>query len=45
MNYCTSPNRAYMASVLRTYAQILLRRTSDTLETLAEIGLKQKWRH
>ena len=36
----TSPNRAYLASVLCTYAQILLRRTSDTLETLYEMHLQ-----
>ncbi|MEA2033006.1 MAG: hypothetical protein U9N41_05425 [Euryarchaeota archaeon] len=33
-----SPNRAYRASVLRTFAQILLRRTSDTLGTLYAIA-------
>jgi len=33
----TSANRAYLASVLRTFAQILLRRTSDTLGTLYDI--------
>jgi len=33
-----SPNRAYLASVLCTFAQILLRGTSDTLVTLYEIG-------
>jgi len=33
----TAYNRAYLASVLYTYAQILLRRTSDTLVTLSEI--------
>ena len=36
MNYATSDNRAYLASVLRTFAQILLRWTSDTLGTLGE---------
>jgi hypothetical protein len=30
MNYYTLPNLAYRASVLRTYAQIPLRGTSDT---------------
>ena len=35
-----SPNRAYLASVLCTFAQILLRRTSDTLETLDAIGFE-----
>ena len=33
----TAYNRAYLASVLCAYAQILLRRTSDTLRTLGEI--------
>jgi len=33
----TSPNRAYQASVLLTFAQIPLRGTSDTLGTLYEI--------
>ena len=33
----TSDNRAYLASALRTSAQILLRRTSDTLNPLIEI--------
>jgi len=31
----TSPNRAYLAPCLRHYAQILLRRTSDTLKTFS----------
>ena len=35
----TSPNRAYLATVLRTSAQILLRRTSDTLKTLYELAV------
>jgi hypothetical protein len=34
----TADNRAYLASVLRTSAQILLRRTSDTLGTLYAIA-------
>jgi len=34
----TSPNRAYLASVLRTSAQIPLRGTSDTLGTLYAIA-------
>ena len=34
--YAPSPNRAYLASAYAS-AQILLRRTSDTLETLYEI--------
>ena len=34
----TSDNRAYLATVPRTFAQILLRRTSDTLGTLGVIG-------
>lgn len=32
----TAYNRAYLASVLRTFAQIPLRGTSDTLVTLSE---------
>ena len=35
----TSDNRAYMASLLRTSAQIPPRGTSDTLVTLSEIAL------
>ena len=34
----TAYNRAYLASVLRTFAQILLRRTSDTRQLLGEIS-------
>ena len=34
---CISANRAYLSSVLRTYTQIPLRRTSDTLNPLYEI--------
>jgi hypothetical protein len=37
----TADNRAYLATVLRTFAQILLRRTSDTLRTLDEILAKK----
>jgi len=38
MKLATSPNRAYLASVLRTFAQIQpIGWTSDTLETLGEI--------
>ena len=33
----TAYNRAYLASVLRTSTKILLRETSDTLETLYAI--------
>jgi len=33
----TAYNRAHLASVLRTFAQIPLRGTSDTLVTLSEI--------
>jgi hypothetical protein len=33
----TSNNRAYLASVLRTFAQIPLWGTSDTLKALGEI--------
>ena len=33
-------NRAYLASVLRTFCQILLRRTSDTFGTLNAIEEK-----
>jgi len=41
VNYSpTAYNRAYLASVLRTSAQIPLWGTSDTLETLSEIGLR-----
>jgi len=36
-----SPNRAYLASVLRTLAQIPLRGTSDMLEPLCEIAFKK----
>ena len=36
----TAYNRAYLASCLRYYAQIRLRRTSDTLETLYAIVSK-----
>ena len=37
-NYiAASPNRAYLATVLRTSAKILLRGTSDTLERLSEM--------
>jgi hypothetical protein len=36
----TSPNKAYLTTVLRTSTQILLRRTSDTLKTLGEIVLE-----
>jgi hypothetical protein len=36
-NRPTSPNKAYQAPVLRASAQILLRRTSDILETLSEM--------
>ena len=36
----TSPNRAYLAMCFRHFAQILLRRTSDTLETLYDIILE-----
>lgn len=35
----TSPNRAYLASVLRTSAQIPLQGTSDTLGTLSAIAI------
>ena len=35
-----SPNRAYLATL--RYAQILLRRTSDTLGTLSETALRKK---
>jgi len=42
----TAYNKAYLASCLRHFAQILLRRTSDTLGTLSEeftnLILKQK---
>ena len=38
----TSYNRAYLATVLRTSAQILLRMTSDTLGTLYEIDYEGK---
>jgi len=34
----TSANRAYLASCLRHFAQILLRRSSDTLGTLYDIA-------
>ena len=38
--WVTADNRAYLAQVLHTLAQILLHRTSDTLETLGEmVGL------
>jgi len=37
----TSANRAYLASVLRTFVQILLRRTSDTLGTLYNICISR----
>jgi len=37
MNYATSDNSAYLASAYAS-AQILLRRTSDTLRTLYAIG-------
>jgi hypothetical protein len=33
----TADNRAYLATVLRTSAQIPLRGTSDTLETLTNV--------
>ena len=36
----TSYNRVYLASCLRHSAQILLRRTSDTLGTLAAICMR-----
>jgi len=36
----TSPNRAYLASCLRHFAQIPLQEISDTLRTLAEMLLK-----
>ena len=32
MSIATSPNRAYLATCLRYFAQILFRRTSETLE-------------
>jgi hypothetical protein len=35
-----SDNRAYLASVLRTFVQIPLRGTSDTLGTLGETAQK-----
>jgi len=37
-NNGTSPNRAYLATVLRTSAQIHLQGTSDTPGTLSEIA-------
>ena len=37
LNRTTSYNRAYLATVLRTSAQIPLRWTSDTLEALSEM--------
>ena len=39
-NEGTAYNRAYLASVLRTSAQIPLRGTSDMPRTLSEIGLR-----
>lgn len=36
MRYCSSPNRTYLASCLRQFAQISLRETSDTLGMLSE---------
>ena len=36
----TAYNRAYLVTCLRHSAQILLRRTSDTLETLYEMRIK-----
>jgi len=36
----TSTNRAYLAAVLRTFAKIPLRGTSDTLGTLYDICLR-----
>jgi hypothetical protein len=41
----TSDNKAYLASVLRTFAQILLRRTSDTLGTIYSIRKPLKSSH
>jgi hypothetical protein len=41
MRYYTSPNRAYLAVVLRIFAQILLRRNSDTLGTLDTIAFRR----
>lgn len=38
-NAVASPNRAYLATVLRTFAQIHLQGTSDTLETLGDISM------
>jgi len=38
----TAYNRAYLAPCLRHFAQILLRRTSDTLGTLAEMAVSQE---
>lgn len=35
----TAYNRSYLATVLRASAQILLRKTSDTLETLSDIAI------
>ena len=37
----TSPNRAYLATMISTFAKILLRRTSDTLGTLYAIVNKR----
>jgi len=44
-NEGTAYNRAYLASVLRTYAQIPLRGTSDTLGTLDEIVARSEFKH
>ena len=42
MDVVTSPNRAYLATVLRTFAQIQPNGwTSDTLGTLGEIIYKE----
>jgi hypothetical protein len=38
----TADNRAYLATVLHTFAQIPLRGTSDMLGTLYAIGRLQK---